>query len=279
MARSKKLSATLVIALLIVMSSCGLANADSFAPTWLKNGVYAEYSGFRNGGIYVLNSVNTSITDHIGFVNGTFRWDCLEFNETTAKIKSTLTVTQIDVNGKALSENKSVQYTGEFFVDTRTRAVFLLNGSNIGTTCLWVPSNPSTNEEIVMWDLPPDTVVIKSNVPDKAPNVMTPQGLQRAFDLIGQGQIAGSTASFSAAYDFDTGVLCYGRMAIEPAITSVLGFESFKYSGTMKFENTNIDLGPGGETFDLQVAGILAALIVAIIIIFLAVFKRKKARH
>jgi hypothetical protein len=281
--RSKKVNAKklapLVIALLIVTSYTGVAYADSFAPTWLKEGVYAEYSGFRHGNIVVPNNTDPSNPEWRGFVNGTFRWECLELNETTAKLRSTLTVTETEFNTHPLPENKTVQYKSEFFVDTRTRAVYLLNGTIVGTTCLWVPPNPSTNEEILMWDVPPDKVAIQSRVFDVAPNVRTPQGLQRAFDVQGQGKIGGSTVTFSASFDFDTGVLCFGRMTYEPAITSVFGFEEFNYGGSMQFVDTNIDLGPGGESFDLQVAGILIALIVAIVIIFVAVYKRKRARH
>lgn len=281
--RSKKINAKklvpLVIALLIVASYSGTAKADSFAPTWLKEGVYAEYSGFNHGDIVVPNSTDPSNPEWRGFVDGTFKWECLELNETTAKLRSTLTVTETEFNTHPLPENKTVQYKSEFFVDTRTRAVYLLNGSIVGTTILWVPANPSTNEDILMWDVPPDKVAIESSVSDKAPNVRTPQGLQRAFDVQGQGKIGGLNVMFSAAFDFDTGVLCFGHMDIEPTITSVFGFEKFNYGGSMQFVDTNIDLGPGGESFDLQVAGILIALTVAIVIIFVAVYKRKRVRR
>jgi len=261
-----------------------VCHADLFAPTWLKEGVYAEYKS-EEGGMYIPNSTSELGFDGIEFVDGTFRWECLELNDTTAKLKSTLTCTETHINGKPL-ERKFVEYNAEYFVDTHTRAVYTLNGTLLGTTCLWLPANPSQDDEMLVWDLPPDKVFLNASVPTTDASVQTPQGVQRAFFIEGMGNITDvslranssrCTSVFILSCDYDTGLMVYTVGLGEPAMDKVLGFISLDVD--VVFADTIIDLRPRSESYDWTTVILLIALPVVFVIIFVAAYRSRRKKR
>jgi hypothetical protein len=273
-------SAVVALLVLVILSfyvPFGFADSFVFAPKWLKKGVYAEYT--FTGGLLRFPGVTGDI-DRIYFVDGTFRWECVDLNETMATLNLTFSHTQTEMNGKPFVENKTVLLVEEVYVDKVSRALYLRNGTLIGTTTFWLPANPSAGEEIVLWDVPPDKVSLTvSNLSQIQTRVLTPQGGQPAFKIEKQGKINGKPVFFRGSYDFDTGIVNQSGLEYEPFM-SALGIISFIIDGMMILSDTNIDLGPAINSFDFRTILTVIALAVSFVIIFVAVYRRRtKRRH
>jgi hypothetical protein len=275
--KSQYLESVATVALLIVLvfSYDSRCYADSFAPTWLKKGAYAEYTS-ASGHMRIFNNTRSSGSDSVDFVDCVFRWECVDLNETTAKLKLTLTYTETERNGKPTGKEDK-QLTTEVYVNVLSRAVYLQNGTLIGTTHLWLPASLDPNTDIVMWDVPPDKITIKPT--DTTSLGMTPQGKQNAFMLAayGNGTISGMSVSFHGLWDLDTGVMIsdYPRDT-EPTYIA-LGIK--RYMAILLFADTNIDLGPGDNPLDLRTIITIIAVPVAFVTIFVAVYMRRRKKR
>jgi len=253
--------------------SCS-AQSTIFAPTWLKKGAYAEYT-FGSGhvqiperSVIIIN--NTEIVKNSTFKqfdSGAYRWECVDLTEDTAKLRITLSV---------VIENATVPWVADVNVNTLSRAVYLENGTLLGTTHLWLPANPGPNDDIVLWDVPPDKVTMR--IDDRMEYGFTPQGKQRTFTVAGMGKIGGANAIFTVTCDFDTGVLTDGGLdRHEPTLLSLNVSDVF-YQGRFLFADTNIDLGPPYTPLDLRTIFTIIALPVAFVIIFVAVYSRRRRK-
>jgi hypothetical protein len=267
-----------LLALLIFSFVTSLCSADSsvLVPSWLKNGTYAEYS-FVDGMIFV--SGVTEDFEKVRFVNGTFRWECVNLDENIATLNLSFEYIQTEINGKALEENKTVLLVEDVYVDTVSRAVYLQNGTLLGTTTFWLPANPSTCDEIVLWDVPPDRIIqTVSNLSEIQTRVRTPQGSQYAFKIEKQGTINGTNVFFNGLYDFDTGVLDQNGLEREPFVRA-LEISNIFWNGVMHFSSTNIDLGPSINSSDYSSFMFVIMLAVAFVIVFVAVYRGKKGNR
>jgi hypothetical protein len=259
---------------LFATSFCS-SNSFGIAPNWLKKGTYAEYS-FVDGMIYVLGV--TRDFDAIRFVNGTFRWECVNLDENNSTFKLSFEHIQTEINGKALEKNKTVLLVEDVYVDTVSREVYLQNGTLIGTTTFWLPPNPATGDEIVLWDVPPDRITQAiSNLSEIQTRVRTPQGGQYAFRIEQHGTISGKNVFFHGLYDFDTGVLDQNGLEGEPFIRT-LDILNIFWNGMMDFSSTNIDLGPSINSSDHGTILFVIVLAVVFVTMFVAVYRRKKAK-
>jgi hypothetical protein len=236
-----------------------------FAPTWMKIGAYVEYE--TTADISFVNKTGTHINDQI-----VFRWECVELDGDMAKIT-------VSVDG---GDNITEIHSSETIsVNTVSRNVYFLNGTLIGTTRLWFPANPTQNQEIIVWDFPPEKVVGTADIgtSNNPIRTLTPQGLQKMFFVWGQGIIRGEDCSITGeACDFDTGLLLIGFLLHEPLLRS-LGIRDFMTPVVLA--DTNIDLGPREIIYDIQAIIPYVLIIVAFVLTVVMVYRqrRKKRKH
>jgi hypothetical protein len=255
--------------------SMSASSSSIYAPVWLRPNIYAEFA-FDEGSLMFLNSSRPSGIDVLNFIDGSYRWECIELNETMSKLKLTLRFVEIERNGRASEQNATLEINTYVFVDIFSRAIYLENGTSIGTTNLWLPANPSAEDEIVLWDLPPDRVAFKI---DENSNfkVETPQGLQRGFSIHRMGQVGNRNKAFTVTCDFDTGVMVDGLK--EDITLSALGVRNLFQKGRSVFVATNIDLGPSETPLDNRLIFTIIAIPIAFLVIFLAVYKRLRKKR
>lgn len=240
--------------------------SNNFSPTWLKKGAYAEYLFPSIGSSIQVTPEGDVITTELP--EAVFRWECVELNETFANLEITF----------YYNETETEQHLFNVFVHIFNRAVYLQNGTLIGTTSLWLPANPSPEEDIIVWDVPPDRIIFNIANPTLETRVVTPQGRQRPFKIDGMSELAnGKMFSIHITCDFDTGVLINGQLDSEPTI-KLLGISGFMVS-TITLLDTNIDLGPNDNPIDLRTISTVAALTAAFIIIFVTVYRRRTKRR
>ncbi len=230
----------LTICILLTASFINLSIADDSSPSWLKEGAYVRYTTNEAGYAYVANSSAIDGFDTLSFWNATFGWRCISINETMARLLFTLNYVGKELNHDSL-DNATLQLTGEVYVDLHNRAVYDLYGSPLGTTHLWVTSNPSEGQEVVVWDVTPD----KMSLPAECKDIwfLTIQGKQAGFALNGTDKINGTSTTFFVLCDRDTGLMIDGNFGWDPIIGSA-GINVLLLNGRIMFSDTNISLGP-----------------------------------
>ena len=267
--KSAAIAFLMIVIILPMLWQGNYAKADLFAPTWLKKGAYAEYNSgtyltFLNGSYFSPANEDTK--------NGVFRWECLEVNDTTAKLKVSLNVNE-GAGGIHLSS--------EIYVDTINRNVFLSNGTLIGTTRLWFPANPSQRQEVTFWNLPPEnitgTVSTGNLINPNEPNYFnTIQGVQKCFMVDANGTIGGQPYfSPSLSCDLDTGVVILDFFLFEPML---LAMDVKEIIGSVELVATNVDLGPREISFDIRAAIPYVIFVAAIVIVITTVFMRRRRK-
>ncbi len=287
--RIMKHKGAMVIALLVVtiLAPC-LVNpvqADVFAPTWLKRGVYAEYN-FPAGIIHFPNE-SSSIGlgfDSYEFENGILRWECVDLVDTKATLDVRFDYTSVKYNGRPMTENKSAQLTSQIEVDTLSRATHLSNGTLLGTSHLWLPANPTPTDNIVLWDVSPDFV--QSTVSNHSDiQVHSPQGTQNAFSIAKEAKVDNVTVLFNIMCFSKTGLMSQMLpvpVSCEPAFKA-LNMLSFDVNGIMTLTSTNIDLGPSSEPLNLTLilAGVVVIAVFAICLfaVYTRMLKKKKRQR
>jgi hypothetical protein len=274
---------------------------DSFAPSWLKEGVYITYICKDENVAYVfdvadprfegLNYLYAPSFDMITYSNASLTWRCVSVNATMAKLQVTFNYV-----GKTLDHNtgaewiktplngESFQRTGDVYVDLYTRAVYNSNGVLLGTTHLWLPANPSEGQEITVWDAPPKIITIPVTM---NPSYETIQGTQDAF-MFSDGNFKLNDTQTSVAtmillvYDLDTGLAVDGVFSWDPIMAAIgIGESGLIGDGqpnTALFE-TNIDFGPERTSINwMQILqySILPIAIVLLIAAFIVRSKKKK---
>lgn len=243
-------------------------SASLFAPTWMKTSSYAEYEikipifRFLNGTMSPPSEEGTSAI---------FRWECIELNDTMAKLEVSLDSGERD---------GGVHLSSAIYVDTISRSVFLLNGTLVGTTRLWFPAAPTQGQEIILWELSSDKIVGVANTGTASEPMFfsTIQGVQRVFFVNGNGTINGQKIIFIPfTVDFDTGIMILGQFNNDAALLA-LGIK--QVIGSAQLVGTNIDLGARELSYDIRAALPFIAVIVALIIVFVAVYVRlRKRKH
>lgn len=276
------LKMTVLIALsAILLVSCSnncIVASNNFAPKWLKKGAYAEYL-FPSGGTNIVLSPEGDIISREELPQAVFRWECVDLNSTFAKLNITFYYKETENQDTPAKEGE--QYTVDVYVNIFSRAVYLQNGTLVGTTTFWLPATPSAGGEIVLWDVPPDKVSITvSNLSQIQTRVLTPQGSQQAFRIDQHVTISGTSVFFRGLYDFDAGVLCNGILLPEFPEPTLKALELSDFgAGTINLVDTNIDLGITDSSLDLRTILTVVALAVAFVIIFVAVYRRRTKRH
>ena len=315
--RSHKQSATIksivvpaaVVALLVLsvsIDACTAQSSSLLAPSWMKEGTYANYDLTPQGMSYTNGVLDTSKSVYVTFLNSTdgtaikhnnvtsvaLRWECIQLSGDMATLNVTYTIT---------SDLPSDNFYTSAIVDVNTasRSVYLQNGTLIGTTNLWLPSSPADGQEVVLWNMPPDKVT--ANVTTKLPNgdniwtSETPQGTQTAFQLANvAGTIDGKDFSFVGdfiltgpskvadfmsigigTYEYDTGFMLAGDLRVDPMHTA-LGINLGNAPSSM---TTNVDMGPARVVIDWGYVLGLAAIVGSIVIVAVLMFKRSRQRR
>jgi hypothetical protein len=265
--------ATLIISLTVSsISICIVQSSSFFAPTWLKKGTYVEYT-YASGAMYFTTTTSGHFTSR-SFRDAVFRWECVDLNETVAELKISLNYTV--VGGESVEE-KTENLTTELWIKLSNRAVYQQNGTLLGTTHLWLPANPTPNDDIVLWDVPPDKVTLKPASINL--HVKTPQGVQVAYNVTSGLEISkGSPTVFKVLCDFNTGVMCSETLSHEP-VWPALGIENW-FPANMAFADTNIDLGPPyTPPLEPYVIFLLIAVPVAFTIVFIVVYGRRRRKR
>jgi hypothetical protein len=248
------------------------AQSSIIAPSWLHDGTYAEYSFHCNG----VASYNSTIVSFDNKTYTTFRWDCIEMNNTTAKLA-------ITVKGTSTNTDDSLLFTTYVHVNILNRAVYLENGTLIGTTHLWLPANPSSDEHIVLWDVPPDKVVL--SIVDRPEYAETCQGIQKTFTvsglITGLKAIGGGNMSYLVMCDFDTGVMVdWGsQQGDNEGTLKALGIMLLLVDGRFLFTDTNIDLGPSYSSMDSISLLVVLLFPITFCLIFVAVYMRRRKKR
>ena len=273
-------SAVAVLVLLVLSTSIATCYAQSssiLAPTWMKEGTYANYL------FYDVSSTNPSPL-YLGFLNGSFhiyenvtsavfRWECIKLDDNMATMNVSLSIT-------STKESDNYYNSTLLDVDIANRSVYLQNGTLIGTTHLWAPSSPADGQEIILWNVPPDkTTGNVTAAPDGQAmyTFQTSQGTQRFFTIDNiKGKINGKAAFFfggSPWYEYDTGLMIQGTLDNEPTITA-LGIDADIAQSVV----TNIDMGPPRVEIDLGFVLGLVAIAASIIILTVITIKRRRQR-
>jgi hypothetical protein len=240
----------------MLVASCFGQSSSVFAPIWMKTGAYAEYwfdEGFR------VRSDGT----FGAYANGTYRWECIALTGTLAKFNLTLSFNE---------EDSITVLSGETMVDTLNRSVYGLDGTLHGTTQFWLESNPNDGEKFVIWDLPPNKVDGLVNV--GGGYYITPQGKQNCYEITGNGTINNKTAIFNTFYDLSTGLMISGILWHEGSLSAL---NTHIISG-MDLSDTNIDLGPSRDSFDLGAFLPPALICIAVVLIFVTIYRRQRKK-
>ncbi|MGB9914878.1 MAG: hypothetical protein ACPLIG_03910 [Candidatus Bathyarchaeales archaeon] len=283
---------TLLLCFCIITSFVpAVASREPFAPTWMKEGVYVKYNTNREGNALIFNVSNPKYKglncwdigalDSLRFWNATLIWHCISTNETTAKLQVTF-----DCIGKMLihygEEATSVslnntrwQLTGEVYVDLYNRTVYTADGLAVGTTHMWLTSNPSEGQEVVVWDMPPEKVTLPAKV--NGVTFETVQGIKDCFLIEGTPSIRGKPRNFLLFCDLQTGLTVGGMFNWDP-IFAAIGISDVSLD---TFSETNIQLGRSDSSFNW--AWVLQYSVLPIAIILLCVtaiyrFKKKQGR-
>ena len=278
----KSVTSTVAVLALLVLSSsiasCYAQSSSILAPTWIKEGTYANYI------FYEATSTEDSSVWYAGFLNGTniffrnvtsavFRWECIQLEDNMARLNVSISVTSTE-------QSENFYNSTLIDVDIVNRSVYLQNGTLIGTTHLWVPSSPADGQEIILWDVPPDKAtgnITAARDGQATYTFQTSQGTQRFFSVDNiVGKINGKDAFFFGGnpwYEYDTGLMIQGTLDNEPAIAS-LGLDG----DITQSVDTNIDMGPPRLDIDLQFVLGLVAIVASIIILTVITIRRRRQR-
>ena len=274
---------------------------DSFAPSWLNEGVYMTYYAKNEGDIRVFNAdeprfeglnylytpVDSGYFDWIRHSGANLTWKCDSVNSTMAKLQVTFDYIgeRLDhYEGAALTRTslngESFQRTGVVYVDLYTRAVYNVDGVLLGTTHLWLPANPSGGQKLVVWDVESKTITL----PVTLNRHQTIQGTQEAFMFMDDFKLVDSDPSSSKHmgmfYDLETGLATGGVFDWDP-IFAAIGLESANLAGD-NGENavldTNIKFGTTSTTINLTQILQYAILPIAVVLLLVAFVIRRKKR-
>jgi hypothetical protein len=186
-------------------------------PPWLRVGTYVEYDCITwtyDGGHHEKPFV--------------FRWECIALKSLVA----TLNITVDKLQAGKISVKVDVI--------TNTRELLNANGTVLGKTFLWLPSNLKVGDKVVVNGKPPHEVVSEVQESGGASS-LTCQGYQEIYCVDTVNYTYG-LASVDGNFDLDTGILITGLSLDYTTTLSCLGLTEL---GWIKFlKATNVDLGP-----------------------------------
>jgi len=261
-----KLDYITALSLFLVLLSCDgsvvLASVN-MAQLWMKVGTFAEYS-FKVSTVFFLNETWMMLD-----ATGVFRWQCIDLNESFAKINVSFTITGEEVN---------YHFSKIVYVNMNDRETILENGTTVGITRLWMPAYPEINDTVIEWDSPP--LHANATVVGKGGNCGSPQGAQPQFSVDGKlinSERNVTLAFLDAMYDLDTGVVMQPSFKYEPMFLA-FNIEWPGVSGTIVFSDTNIDLGPRDLWPEIVTYLIIAPPIAVVAGIIIFLYKRHKRK-
>jgi len=186
---------------MILILSCIALPVTKASPLWFRQGVYARYGG--------VGSRSGMTVNWIPFSYDCFQWECLSLEGNIA------------VLNVSIIANQRILFLTCINVNIENRSVGFPNGTYIGKTWLWLPANPSPDEDLELTDN-------KSEKPQVTGWMDTCQGAQKCFIV----EVGG--------YDLDTGLAIQPHLINEPTI---LALGVYDIDGPV-ITSTNIDLGP-----------------------------------
>jgi hypothetical protein len=293
---TKSIGMPAVIAMLLILllpiATCTAQSTSLLAPSWMKEGTYVNYDLTPTGDEYKNGVLQTSKSVYLTFLNSTdgsgieyhnvtsvvLRWECIKLSGDMATLNITYTL---------ISDLPSDNFYTSILldIDVVSRSVYLQNSTLLGTTHLWLPSNPAEGQEIVFYDSPPDKVT--ANVTsigfngEKMYTSQTPQGFQNVFRLENiVGVLNGKPADDgsvggSGMYDFDTGLMVVGSLMFEPMPTAL----GLTINDAVNRIETNVDLGPQRVVIDWgYVLGLAAFAVSMVLVAVLLVMKRRRKK-
>jgi hypothetical protein len=258
--------------LFLIFFQSGCVFSQTSGPFWLKEGKYASY-GIYTPVVFFLNGTGVRVEgDSDGLV--TYSWRCSGLNGTIAQIEINLSFT--NNNGTGFNFKKNVS------INAYTRQVYFLDGTLIGQTLFWASSFPLPDDRPVLVNSSSNNILgAVDGAENKKPLYhSSPQGMQRIFEIIGNGTFAGQTISYlSLLYDYDTGVMLTSYPMICEATLAALGIKN--PFGAPVLKDTNIDLGPRELSFDIRSAVPIIAVISAFSVGMVGFYyaNRKRRRH
>lgn len=254
-----KLLCLLLLGILVFSNSpCALATAY---PIWFREGVFVEYA-FET---YSIDFLNGTFLILDGKGEGFFRWECIKLEGDLATINVSIILS---------AKNLLINWSTTLYVNVTSRYTSLPNGTRIGVTRLWLPSNPNIGNEILLVDINQDE--ISGEITEiGSGQVATPQGGQKYFSIFGEGVVLGHNVTLMDSYDLDTGVLIEGWLEAEPA-TVVMGVWG---EFLMRIHDTNINLGPRELWPEILRFIIFTAPLVFFVLIFILVYRQRSKRR
>jgi len=215
-------------------------------------------------------------TNSIDFLNGTFlilenkgegifRWECIKLEGDLATINVSFIIN---------AKNLLINWSTILYVNVTSKYTSLPNGTLIGVTRLWLPSNPNIGNEILLVDINQEEITgeITENGTGQ---VATPQGGQKYFSIFGEGVVLGRNATLMDDYDLDTGVLIEGWLEAEPTLLAMGVWGDL----LMEIHDTNIDLGPREWWPEILRFIIFTAPLVFFVLVFILVYRQRNRRR
>jgi hypothetical protein len=279
----KRLLTIIVVNIIIIACLVNTTNGQqqtTATPVWLKIGAYAEYS-FNSPGIAFYNDTFLEFKNNSNLI---WRWQCVDLNMNDARIL-------VSLNG-TLPNGTICLLKNEVTVNLLNRSVYLDNGTLIGTTHLWLPSNPSSDDLITLWDVAPDKIQMKTTQQNVRGE--TCQGLQESYTIGGTATglrnigYKGNLTCYIMC-DSDTGILIdtSNIMGDSEGVLKALNVMFVFVNGRFMFSNTNIDLGSSvlsGDvsSSDVNPMNVLLLIIpfsILFVILVLAILVKNKKNH
>jgi len=183
-------------------------------PAWLKVGTYVEY----RTGLWGWSPRDAE---------GRFRWECINLSGHVATVNFTLV--GFLKNGDIILEKNVVGY-----IDVNTRDLIHPNGTVIGKTAMWLPTQVKEGQKVVVYGKAPNQSVAEC-FHSGGSAAHTCQGYQEGYAISARGQGPYRTVG---GFDMDTGLCQSGR-------NECLRYLDFCEVGILlELVDTNVDLGP-----------------------------------
>jgi hypothetical protein len=220
---------------------------------WMNVGVFVEYQ-FESPMVIFSNNTIITFNGSVAF----YRWECVELDGYQAKVVVSLRIEE---------EKGEILFSNEAYINVNNRSVKLLNGTSIGTTCLWLDPFPIEGEDVILWDSYKGEILAKVDISTYFSN--SPQGKQKVFGVTIRNE-ENEERYFHGFYDFDTGIKLDGTFQGE-ATCVVLGIQNLLFNGTVSLSKTNINLN--SENNNNQVSSLYWLIAFLIVYVFVSVYR------
>ena len=220
----------LCVIILFCCLSSYLRDANASSTAWMQIGTYVKY-GFNSMGFQYTNQSTVFFNESMSAV---FEWECSGFKGDLFELNVSLSLKGVNV---------TQFFSTILYADFDNRVIFLANGTSIGQTRLWGPSDPQQGESILLWAADAgsnsSSIIGEANLGYYSETI---QGVQHIYKLKGSGLIYGVTNIITAYFDVDSGVMIDCYLNNEPTLYA-LGINDVLRDGYQYLVETNINLG------------------------------------